>query len=108
MLLDPIAATLTKLGKLAIEAVFRTQLQWASNNLVGTVKVKRLNDHLLHLAVFSHFERACTCSSSALCAIGMILRSTSPLLAFNQDDEPQIDGRLHLNITCALRTRLAC
>ena len=58
------AATLTKLGKLANEAAFRTQLQWARDN-PGTVKAKRLNAHLLRLlslvggtVPFSPFERA--------------------------------------------------
>ena len=57
------ATKLTKLGKLANETAFRTQLQWARNN-PGTVKAKRLNAHLLRLPSlvggtlpFSPFER---------------------------------------------------
>ena len=58
------AATLTKLGKLANEAAFRMQLQWARDN-PGTMKAKRLNAHLLHFfslvggtVPFSPFEHA--------------------------------------------------
>ena len=77
------AATLTKLGKLANEAAFRMQRQWARNNH-GTVKAKRLNAHLLRLlslvggtVPFSPFERAS--AHPKLRAIAMILRSTSSL-----------------------------